>query len=82
VPVSGFRTRLPALFQNASNGFITIHERVGRVGSQRLTLYNGLWDVFAPHGLIPEGGISVQKVPLGVTVCHIEVISDFHVFLF
>jgi cleavage and polyadenylation specificity factor subunit 1 len=77
VPVSGFCTQMPAVFQNARNGFITIHERIGRVGSQRLTLYNGLWDVFAPHGLIPGGGISVQKVPLGVTVRHIEVISDF-----
>lgn len=82
VPVSGFCTRLPAVFQNASNGFITIHERIGRVGSQRLTLYNGLWDVFAPHGLIPGGGISVQKVPLGVTVRHIEVISDCRVLTF
>jgi len=29
--------------------------------------------VFAPHGLLPGGGISIQKVPLGVTVRHIEV---------
>ncbi|KAL3775848.1 hypothetical protein ACHAW5_010006 [Stephanodiscus triporus] len=74
VPVSGFCTQMPAVFRNASNGFITVHERIGRIGSQRLTLYNGLWDVFAPHGLIPGGGISIQKVPLGVTVRHIEVI--------
>ena len=76
VPVSGFCTQMPTVFQNASNGFITIHERIGRVGSQRLTLYNGLWDVFAPHGLIPGGGMSIQKVPLGVTVRHIEFIDD------
>jgi cleavage and polyadenylation specificity factor subunit 1 len=81
VPVSGFCTQMPAVFQNASNGFITIHERIGRVGSQRLTLYNGLWDVFAPHGLIPGSGISVQKVPLGVTVRHIQVIQPFSVFM-
>ena len=75
VPVSGFCTTMPAVFRSASSGFITMHERIGRVGSQRLTLYNGLWDVFAPHGLLP-GGCCIQKVPLGVTVRHIEFIDD------
>ena len=38
-----------------------------------------LWDVFAPHGLLPGGGLSIQKVPLGVTVRHIEVrVFCFH----
>jgi len=74
-PVCGFLSSMPSVFRNASSGFITMHERIGRVGSQRLTLYNGLWDVFAPHGLLP-GGCSVQKVPLGVTVRHIEFIDD------
>lgn len=32
--------------------------------------------MFAPHGLLPGGGISIQKVPLGVTVRHIEFIDD------
>lgn len=41
VPVSGFCTSMPAVFRNARTGFITLHERIGRVGSQRLTLYNG-----------------------------------------
>ena len=41
VPVSGFCTAMPAVFRNARSGFITMHERIGRVGSQRLTLYNG-----------------------------------------
>ncbi|KAL9181780.1 hypothetical protein ACHAXT_012123 [Thalassiosira profunda] len=76
VPVAGFCAAMPDVFQNASSGFITIHERIGRVGSQRLTLYNGLWDVFAPHGLLPGGGMSIQKIPLGVTVRHIEFIDD------
>lgn len=40
VPVSGFCTSMPSVFQN-DNGFLTMHERIGRVGSQRLTLYNG-----------------------------------------
>ena len=40
-PVSGFCTTMPAVFQNSCSGFITLHERIGRIGSQRLTLYNG-----------------------------------------
>ena len=76
VPVSGFSAAMPAVFQNASCGFITLHERIGRIGSQRLTLYSGLYDVFSPHGVLPGGGICVQKVPLGVTVRHIEFIDD------
>mmetsp|Transcript_23882 Transcript_23882/g.50043 ORF Transcript_23882/g.50043 Transcript_23882/m.50043 type:complete len:2077 (-) Transcript_23882:3538-9768(-) len=76
VPVSGFCSSMPAIFENASNGFITLHERIGRVGSQRLTLYSGLSDVFAPHGLLPGGGLSIQKIPMGVTVRHIEFIDD------
>jgi hypothetical protein len=76
VPVSGFSTAMPTLFQNAGSGFLTLHERIGRIGSQRLTLYSGLYDVFSPHGVLPGGGICVQKVPLGVTVRHIEFIDD------
>ena len=76
VPVSGFSSAMPTLFQNADNGFLTLHERIGRIGSQRLTLYSGLYDVFSPHGVLPGGGICVQKVPLGVTVRHIEFIDD------
>lgn len=76
VPISGFSAAMPTLFQNASCGFLTLHERIGRIGSQRLTLYSGLYDVFSPHGVLPGGGICVQKVPLGVTVRHIEFIDD------
>eukprot|EP00986_Skeletonema_menzelii_P014222 scaffold9116_cov148-Skeletonema_menzelii.AAC.12 len=76
VPVSGFSAAMPTRFQNASCGFLTLHERIGRIGSQRLTLYSGLYDVFSPHGVLPGGGICVQKVPLGVTVRHIEFIDD------
>lgn len=76
VPVSGFSAAMPTLFQNASCGFLTLHERIGRIGSQRLTLYSGLYDVFSPRGVLPGGGICVQKVPLGVTVRHIEFIDD------
>lgn len=61
------------LRQNAAKGFISMHERIGRVGSQRLTLFNGLWDLFSPRGLLPGGGVCIHKHPLGVTVHRIEV---------
>ena len=35
-----------------------------------------LSDVFTKHGLLPGGGISVEKIPLGVTVRHIHHIDD------
>ena len=41
VPVSGFCATMPVAFEGARHGFVTVHERIGRVGSQRLTLYNG-----------------------------------------
>ena len=53
-----------------------MHERIGRVGSQRLTLFNGLLDVFSPRGLLPGGGVCIHKYPLGVTVRQIEFIDD------
>ena len=56
---------------------LTLHERVGRVGSQRLTLLKGLSEVFASHGLLTgNGGLCVEKIPLGVTVRRIEFIDD------
>ena len=76
VPITGFSSAMPICFQNASCGFLTMHERIGRIGSQRLTLYSGLHDVFSPLGVLPGGGICIQKVPLGVTVRHIEFIDD------
>ena len=53
-----------------------MHERIGRVGSQRITLFNGLLDVFSPRGLLPGGGVCIHKYPLGVTVRQIEFIDD------
>jgi len=46
------------------------------VGSQRLTLFSGLSSVFSLHGVLPGGGVSVKKIPLGVTVRRIEFIDD------
>lgn len=35
-----------------------------------------LSDVFVPNGLLPGGGVCVQKIPLGVTVRQIHYVSD------
>eukprot|EP00956_Cyclotella_meneghiniana_P000420 scaffold493_cov74-Cyclotella_meneghiniana.AAC.3 len=76
VSVSGFCSEMPCVFTSARTGFISLHERIGRVGSQRLTLFNGLLDVFSPRGLLPGGGVCIHKYPLGVTVRQIEFIDD------
>ena len=35
-----------------------------------------LSDIFMPFGLLPGGGHFIQKIPLGVTVRHIQYIND------
>jgi CPSF A subunit region len=62
-----------------SGGFVTLHERVGRVGSQRLTVYKGLSNVFHSHGLLPGSGYCMEKFFLGVTVRRILFIEDENV---
>ena len=59
-----------------SGCFLTLHERVGRVGSQRLTLFDRLSNVFQSHGLLSGGGLCVEKIFLGVTVRRIQFIED------
>lgn len=39
-PVVGFCSGLLKTQDNQESGFLTVHERVGRVGSQRITLFN------------------------------------------
>lgn len=41
VPICGFCAGFSVDDNNANVGYITVHERVGRVGSQRLTLFSG-----------------------------------------
>jgi cleavage and polyadenylation specificity factor subunit 1 len=41
VPVAGFCSGISLPSHEKHSGFITVHERIGRVGSQRLTLFNG-----------------------------------------
>lgn len=76
LPMAGFCTGFSMNGDPLNSGFLTIHERIGRVGTQRLTLFNGLSDIFSPHGLLPGGGVSMQKIPLGVTVRKIDYIDD------
>jgi len=41
VPIAGFCSGFTLDKRNSEKGFITVHDRIGRVGSQRLTLFNG-----------------------------------------
>jgi hypothetical protein len=74
-PVTGFCSGLMNS-HSGLGGFLVLHERVGRVGSQRLTAFHGLSPVFDSHGLLPGGGLGVQKIPVGVTVRRIQFIDD------
>jgi len=75
-PVTGFCSGLMQSASGEDSGFLTLHERVGRVGSQRITVFNSLLDLSSSHGMLPGGGIFVQKVPLGVTVRQIQLIEN------
>jgi CPSF A subunit region len=82
-PITGFCSsiQLGAGTTVGSAGFMTLHERVGRVGSQRLTLFSGLTHPssslsFPPTGILPGGGIRAEKICLGVTVRRIQFIDD------
>ncbi|KAL3921231.1 MAG: hypothetical protein SGILL_002856 [Bacillariaceae sp.] len=77
-PVAGFCAGL-SLPSSRDSGFMTLHERVGRVGSQRMTLFDGLVNLNAQHSLIPGGGVFIEKIPFGVTVRRIQFIDDAHV---
>jgi hypothetical protein len=74
-PVSGFCSAV-INDKSGNGGFITLHERVGRIGSQRLTLFHGLAPAFGAHGLLPGGGMCVEKILFGMTVRHIQFIND------
>jgi cleavage and polyadenylation specificity factor subunit 1 len=77
-PIAGFCSGL-SLPYGKNDGFMTLHERVGRVGSQRITLFDGIVNLSAPHSLLPGGGVFVEKIPFGVTVRRIQFIDDSHV---
>ncbi len=53
---------------------VPFHSFVGCILNTFLFM-SSLSDIFAPYGLLPGGGLSIQKIPMGVTVRHIEVIS-------
>eukprot|EP00934_Nitzschia_sp_Nitz4_P003080 Nitzschia sp. Nitz4//scaffold50_size126154//66587//71631//NITZ4_003689-RA/size126154-snap-gene-0.114-mRNA-1//1//CDS//3329553710//3070//frame0 len=77
-PVSGFCSGVIGGSKNQS-GCMTLHERVGRVGSQRLTVFNGILNLSTTHGMIPGGGFFIEKIPMGVTVRKIQYIDDVNV---
>lgn len=74
-PVAGFCMGVKSSKTGASR-FMTLHERIGRVGSQRLTIFKGVSNFFTPLGLIPGGGYCVEKIPMGVTVHRVLFIND------
>jgi len=76
-PVNGFCSGL-SLSDGKAAAFVTLHERVGRVGSQRMTLFNDILNLASPHSLLPGGGFFVEKIPFGVSVRKIEFIDDGH----
>lgn len=71
IPITGFCSPLP------SGGFLMLHERVGRFGTQRLTMFRGISPVFdGKQGLLPGGGLCVERIAMGVTVRQIQFIFD------
>jgi cleavage and polyadenylation specificity factor subunit 1 len=77
LPMAGFCPDFKIRSNGAQNNcFLTLHERIGRVGSQRLTIFSNLSDVFGSYGLLPGGNIALEKIPLGVTVRKIVFIDD------
>lgn len=70
-PLSGF-----CFSRRMGGAFMALHERVGRVGSQRLTIFDGLTKAFDSNGVLPGAGMAVEKVTLGVTVRSMYYIDD------
>ena len=69
-PLTGFCSPLPM------GGFLTVHERVGRSGSQRMTMFKGISPVFEKTGLFSGGGFYMEKLAMGVTVRQIEFLKE------
>jgi len=75
-PVGSFCTGMIKSLEVSSSIFMTLHERIGRVGSQRLTVFGGISNFFSPLGIMPGGGYCVEKIPMGVTVHRVQFIDD------
>ena len=75
--MAGFCSGL-SLSNSKESSFVTLHERVGRVGSQRMTLFDGILNLASKNSLLPGGGLFVEKIPFGVTVRKIQFIDDGH----
>lgn len=75
-PVCGFCAGVNISQEGSLSGFCTLHERIGRVGSQRLTVFEGISNFFSALGVMPGGGYFVEKIPMGVTVHRVQFIDD------
>jgi hypothetical protein len=75
-PAGGKDQSVCGICFGVKGGYITIHERVGRVGSQRMTLFRGLSPVFDTNSILPGSGLCVEKISFGVTVRRIQFIED------
>jgi len=76
-PIAGFCSGL-SIGNGNDSSFVTVHERVGRVGSQRMTLFDGILNLASKNSLMPGGGLFAEKIPFGVTVRKIQFIDDGH----
>jgi cleavage and polyadenylation specificity factor subunit 1 len=76
-PITGFCSGL-SLSNRDEFSYVTVHERVGRVGSQRVSLFDGILNLASKNSLLPGGGLFVEKIPFGVTVRKIQFIDDGH----
>ena len=76
-PITGFCSGL-SLSNRDESSYVTVHERVGRVGSQRVSLFDGILNLASKNSLLPGGGLFVEKIPFGVTVRKIQFIDDGH----
>jgi hypothetical protein len=79
-PVCGFCPRvMKSAGASGGAGFLTLHERIGRVGSQRLTIFKGISNLFSPLGLMSGSGYCIEKIPMGVTVHRVHFLDDANV---
>ncbi len=76
-PIPGFCSGL-SLSNSGDSSYVTVHERVGRVGSQRMTLFDGVLNLASKNSILPGGGLFVEKIPFGVTVRKVKFIDDGH----
>lgn len=71
-PAGGLHRPVVGFIAFEDGTFVVVHERVGRVGTQRLTLFGS---ILKPN-CVYTGNLAVEKFPLGVTVRKIVTLPD------